>query len=77
MPVFNRVQEVFDVKKELKCICNMHKTTYKLMYIFHEISKNITKSGFCRKKCLQNPLFYYIIVKRGMTYDDVGGYQSQ
>jgi len=23
------------------------------------------------------PLFYYIIVKRGMTYDDVGGYQSQ
>ncbi len=47
------------------------------MYNINEIFKIITKSGFCRKKCLQKLLFYYIIVKRGMTYDDVGGYQSQ
>ncbi len=45
------------------------------MYNINENFKIITKSGFCRKKCLQKPYFYYIIVKRGMTYDDVGGYQ--
>ncbi len=43
----------------------------------HEILKIYSKKTKYRKKCLQIASLYYIIVKRGMTYDDVGGYQSQ
>ena len=45
------------------------------MCIINEFQKNLPKEGVLVKKSLQNPLIYYKIVKRGMTYDDVGGYQ--
>ena len=41
----------------------------------NEFQKNMPKEGVLVKKSLQNRLIYYKIVKRGMTYDDVGGYQ--
>jgi len=43
----------------------------------NEFLKNDKKREKIRKKCLQKGLIYYKIGKRGMTYDDVGGYQSQ
>lgn len=48
-----------------------------IMYNINEISKKQPKIAVLRKKCLQNWRIYYKINKRGMTYDDVGGYQSQ
>jgi len=43
----------------------------------NEILKKYLKWNILIKKSLQNTLFYYKMIKRGMTYDDVGGYQSQ
>lgn len=56
---------------------NMHNTKAVHMCIIHEILKIKSKWLVLIKKSLQNDLIYYKIVKRGMTYDDVGGYQSQ
>lgn len=47
------------------------------MCIFHEILKICSKIVKTRKKCLQKHQLYYKITECGMTYDDVGGYQSQ
>ena len=72
-----RVCELFGLKNAPKYMCILHSFELAYMCNINEISKNITKIGFLRKKCLQIASLYYIIVKRGMTYDDVGGYQSQ
>ena len=55
----------------------VHKTTRRVLCYIHEILKNVPNWGVLAKKSLQNPLIYYKMIKRGMTYDDVGGYQSQ
>ena len=53
----------------------MHKTTRCVLCYIHEILKNVPNWVVLAKKSLQNALIYYKMVKRGMTYDDVGGYQ--
>ena len=45
------------------------------MYNINEILKIGLKWVVLEKKSLQNHLIYYKMIKRGMTYDDVGGYQ--
>ena len=60
-----------------KPLYKLHKATPYAMYTINEILENIVKIRNLWKKLLQNAFLYYIIVKRGMTYDDVGGYQSQ
>ena len=56
---------------------NMHKSHRAWLCNVNEFLKNGLKWVVLAKKSLQNPLIYYKMIKRGMTYDDVGGYQSQ
>ena len=55
----------------------MHKENGCQLCIINEFLKNAQKWVVLAKKSLQNEPRYYKIVKRGMTYDDVGGYQLQ
>ena len=54
---------------------NMHKSHMVWLCNVNEFLKNGLKWVVLAKKSLQNPLIYYKMNKRGMTYDDVGGYQ--
>ncbi len=67
----------FSKQKSRKVVCKMHNADDCLLCKTNEILKNYQKNGIPRKKYLQWAFIYYIIIKRGMTYDDVGGYQSQ